>query len=357
MTDDNKLKVPKIMKAAVMTQLKHICIEERPVPRPGNREVTVKIEYVGICGSDLHYYENGAIGDWKVEYPFVLGHEAAGTVVEIGGNVEGLKLGDRVALEPGRTCGHCEYCRIGKCNLCKSVRFFATPPVDGTLQQYVVCDAALCFKLPENISTLEGALLEPLAVGLHGALQGKAGIGQTVLIMGAGCIGLVTLMALKAAGVSCAVVCDMLENRLEKARELGADSVVLAGHDKINEILATLNLSDGFDLGVDTTGSQIAISDLISGTKKGGTLVLVGYGKTQCQTIPLNRAIDKELTIKTVFRYRNLYPSAIRAVAKGQINIKRIVTKIYNFEDTQKAFMENLNNKDKIVKSVIAMPE
>ena len=131
----------------------------------------------------------------------------------------------------------------------------------------------------------------------------------------------------------------------------------MAGHDKINEILATLNLSDGFDLGVDTTGSQIAISDLISGTKKGGTLVLVGYGKTQCQTIPLNRAIDKELTIKTVFRYRNLYPSAIRAVAKGQINIKRIVTKIYNFEDTQKAFMENLNNKDKIVKSVIAMPE
>ena len=153
------------MKTAVMTDLQKVEIQEREVPTPKSDEVLVKVEYVGICGSDLHYYESGRIGDFIVETPFVLGHEAGGTVVEVGENVKHLKVGDRVALEPGKTCGKCEFCKQGKYNLCKDVVFFATPPVDGVFQEYVAHEADLCFKLPENVSTMEGALIEPLAVG------------------------------------------------------------------------------------------------------------------------------------------------------------------------------------------------
>ena len=184
------------MKVAVMNGIGQMGYTNRDIPQPKDNEVLVKLEYVGICGSDMHYYETGRIGDYVVEPPFVLGHEPGGTVVEVGKNVKHLKVGDRVALEPGKTCGHCEYCREGKYNLCPDVVFFATPPVDGVFQEYVAHEADLCFKLPENVSTLEGALIEPLAVGFHAANQGNAHARQTALVFGAGCIGLVSVMAL-----------------------------------------------------------------------------------------------------------------------------------------------------------------
>ena len=143
-----------MMKTAVMTDLRKVEIQERPIPQPKDDEALVKVEYVGICGSDLHYYEAGRIGNFIVETPFVLGHEAGGTVVEVGKNVKNLKVGDRVALEPGKTCGHCEFCKQGKYNLCPDVVFFATPPVDGVFPEYVAHEAGLCFKLPENVSTM-----------------------------------------------------------------------------------------------------------------------------------------------------------------------------------------------------------
>ena len=153
------------MKVALMEGIGKIGYTTRPIPTPKANEVLVKLEYVGICGSDMHYYETGAIGNFIVEPPFVLGHEPGGVVVEVGEDVKHLKVGDRVALEPGKTCGHCEFCRTGRYNLCPDVVFFATPPVDGVFQEYVAHEADLCFKLPENVSTMEGALIEPLAVG------------------------------------------------------------------------------------------------------------------------------------------------------------------------------------------------
>lgn len=177
------------MKVAVMNGIGKMGYTTRDIPTPKDDEVLVKLEYVGICGSDMHYYETGAIGHYVVEPPFVLGHEPGGTVVEVGKKVTHLKVGDRVALEPGKTCGHCKFCREGKYNLCPDVVFFATPPVDGVFQEYVAHEAALCFKLPDNVSTLEGALIEPLAVGFHAANQGGAHAGQTAVVMGAGCIG------------------------------------------------------------------------------------------------------------------------------------------------------------------------
>lgn len=216
------------MKTAIMTDLNKIEFTTRPVPTPKDDEVLVKIQNVGICGSDIHYYEIGAIGDFIVKPPFVLGHEAAGIIVKTGKDIKHLKQGDKVALEPQITCGKCEFCRTGRYNLCPDVSFFATPPVDGVLCEYVAHKADLCFKLPENMDTMEGALIEPLAVGFHAAKQGNAQIGQTAVVMGAGCIGLVSMMALKAMGVSKVYVVDVMQKRLDKALELGADQVINA---------------------------------------------------------------------------------------------------------------------------------
>lgn len=342
-----------MMKTAVMTELKKIEIQERTIPVPAENEVLVKVEYVGICGSDLHYFEFGRIGDFVVKPPFVLGHEAGGTVVEVGSNVKNLKVGDRVAMEPGKTCGHCELCKQGKYNLCKDVVFFATPPVDGVFQEYVAHEAGLCFKLPENVSTMEGALIEPLAVGMHAANQGGAHLGQTAVVTGAGCIGLVTLLSLKAKGVSKVIVVDIMEKRLNKALELGADAVINGKEEDTQARIMELTGGKGFDLGIETAGSQITASQLIRSANKGAVIVLVGYSPSGEMTLPVGIALDKELTLKTVFRYRNIYPMAIEAVAAGKINIKDIVTNYFELDDIQNAMDSCVENKADIVKGII----
>ena len=341
------------MKVAVMEGIGKMGYTRRPLPTPKADEVLVKLEYVGICGSDMDYYETGAIGDYVVEPPFVLGHEPGGTVVEVGSNVKHLKVGDRVALEPGKTCGRCEFCRQGKYNLCPDVVFFATPPVDGVFQEYVAHEAALCFKLPDNVSTLEGALIEPLAVGFHAANQGGAHAGQTAVVMGAGCIGLVSMMALKAQGVSRVYVVDVMAKRLEKALELGADGVINGKEEDAVEAVRRLTGGAGCDLVIETAGTEITTRQAIHMTKKGAVIVLVGYSKSGEMTLPMSLALDKELTFKTVFRYRHIYPMAIDAVAAGRVNLKGIVTDIFDFEDIQNAMDRSAADKANIVKAVV----
>lgn len=341
------------MKTAVMTDLMKVQIEQRPIPVPKENEVLIKVDYVGICGSDLHYYESGRIGDFIVKPPFVLGHEAGGTVVEIGKKVTHLKVGDRVAMEPGKTCGECEFCKQGKYNLCEDVIFFATPPVDGVFQEYVAHEARLCFKLPENVSTMEGALVEPLAVGMHAAMQGGAHIGQTAVVTGAGCIGLVSLLSLKAMGVSNVIVVDVMQKRLEKALELGADYVINGKEEDTVKRIKELTNNKGFDLGIETAGTQITSAQLIQSAKKGAVIVLVGYSATGEVTLPIGMALDKELTFKTVFRYRNIYPMAIEAIAAGKIPIKNIVTDYFELDEIQYALDACVKNKADIVKGVI----
>ncbi len=341
------------MKTAVMLGIGKIGFEERDIPKVKDNEVLVKLEYVGICGSDLHYYETGAIGDYVVKPPFVLGHEPGGTVVETGKNVRHLKVGDRVALEPGKTCGHCEFCRTGRYNLCPDVVFFATPPVDGVFQEYVVHEADLCFKLPDNVSTLEGALIEPLAVGFHAAIQGDAHLGQTAVVMGAGCIGLVSMMALKARGVSEVYIVDIMDKRLEKALELGADKAINGARESVEDRIRKLTDGKGADLVIETAGTEITTRQAVSIAKKGSNIVLVGYSKTGEMTLPMSLVLDKELTFKTVFRYRHIYPMAIEAVSQGKVNLKGIVTDIFDLDDVQKAMDYSVNNKADIVKAVI----
>ena len=341
------------MKVAVMNGVGQMGYTERPIPTPKDDEVLVKLEYVGICGSDLHYYETGAIGAYVVEPPFVLGHEPGGVVVEVGKNVKHLKVGDKVALEPGKTCGQCEFCKTGRYNLCPDVIFFATPPVDGVFQEYVAHEAGLCFKLPENVSTMEGALIEPLAVGFHAANLGDAHIGQTAVVFGAGCIGLVSMMALKAKGVSRVYVVDIMAKRLQKALELGADGVINGAERDAVEAVLELTGGAGCDLIVETAGTQITTRQAINMAKKGSTIVLVGYSKSGEMTLPMSLALDKELTFKTVFRYRHVYPMAIDAVAAGKINLKGIVTDVFELDDIQNAMDRSVEDKANIVKAVV----
>ena len=344
-----------IMKTAVMKGVGKMGLEMRPIPVPKANEVLVKIENVGICGSDLHYYEIGKGSCGDIQYPFVLGHESGGTVVEVGENVRHLKVGDRVALEPGKTCGHCEFCRSGRYNLCPDVQFFATPPVDGVFQEYVAHEADLCFKLPDNVSTEEGALIEPLAVGFHAAKQGGAELGKTAAIMGSGCIGLVTVMALQALGVSEVYIVDVMKKRLDKALELGATAAINSRENNPVEKILEMTEGRGVDIVVECSGVEICANQGIDMLVKGGTLVQVAYSRSGYMNLNTGLICDKELTIKSVFRYRHIYPLAIKAVADGKINLKGIVTDYFELDDIQNAMDSSIKNKADIVKAVIRM--
>ena len=341
------------MKAAVMTGIRQIELKERDIPVPGPGEVLIRVEYVGICGSDLHFYEHGAIGDVVVHPPFVLGHEVGGTVEKLGPGVQNLKPGDRVALEPGRTCGHCEFCRTGRYNLCPDVIFYSTPPYDGAFQEYVTHEAGLCFKIPDSMDTMEAALIEPLAVGFHAAAQGGAHVGMTAAVMGAGCIGLVSIMALKAMGVTRIISVDIMEKRLSKASELGATDIVNGSRTDAADELMRLTGGKGTDLVIETAGTEATTRQAIRAAKKGSTIVLVGYSATGEMTLPLSMALDKELTIKTCYRYRHIYPMAIEAVASGRVNLRGIVSNVFPLQEIKKAMEQSLQNKADIVKAVI----
>lgn len=341
------------MKVAVMLDKMKMGWEERPIPVPGDNEILVKIDCVGICGSDMHYYENGKIGSYIVDPPFVLGHESGGVVVEIGKDVKHLNVGDRVALEPGKTCGHCEFCRSGKYNLCPDVKFFATPPIDGVFQEYVVHEADLCFKLPDNVSTMEGALIEPLAVGMHAANQAGASLGKTAVVTGAGCIGLCAMMSLKAFGVTEVYVTDIMDKRLEKALELGATGVINSKERKPVEEIYKLTEGRGVDIVVEASGVEICANQGIEMLVQAGTLVQVAYSGSGYMSLNMSMICDKEITIKSVFRYRHIYPIAIKSVASGLINLKDIVTDVFEFENIEEAMNKSIADKANIVKAVI----
>lgn len=338
----------KRMKAAVMTAARKIAFTERPVPVPRADEVLVKVDCVGICGSDLHYYAEGRIGNFVVEPPFVLGHEASGTVVQVGEDVRQLRVGDRVTMEPGRTCGQCEYCRTGRYNLCPDVSFFATPPVDGVFQEFAVHPAQLCFRLPDTVTPLQGALVEPMAVGFYAAQQADAHPGQSAVVFGAGCIGLVTIMALKNRGVMRIYCADIVDSRLAIAEQLGAVTVNVA-----QEPIAHRIGGAGVDLAFDTSGAAESLRSAIECLKKGGTAVLIGYSREDSMCLPTNLMIDKELRLQTIFRYRHMYPGIIDAIASGALHPERIVTNQFSFDQLPDAMERCMEQKQEIVKAVI----
>ncbi len=339
-------------KTFYMTDIEKLEVGEAPMPRIGADDVLIKVRSVGICGSDLHYYREGAIGDFKVEFPFILGHEAAGIVEEVGENVTSLKKGDRVCMEPGVPCMKCEECLSGHYNLCRDVRFWATPPYDGVLSEYVAHPAAFTFKIPDNMSFTEGALVEPLAIGLHACNMGGVKLGQTVAILGAGCIGLVTLLAAKAYGATQIIVGDVLEKRLNKARELGAVAINTAEEDFAAKVME-LTGGCGADVCIDCAGFSATVDSCLSSAKPAGTVIIVGLGQDRVDGFNTGIMSTKELTVKSIFRYRNLFPTAINAIAGGRIDVGTIVSHRFSFDDTINAFATCHKDIRNVVKGVI----
>ena len=326
------------MKALVLNGPLELELRDRPDPgAPGPGQVRVNVKSVGVCGSDVHYYEHGRIGDFVVKDPMVLGHEAAGVIESVGAGVQNLAPGDRVAMEPGVPCGACRECRIGRYNLCKDVRFWATPPHDGVLADFVLHPAAMTYKLPAGMSLDEGALMEPLAVGVHSCNRGRVGPGSVVAVNGAGPIGCVTLMAALAFGASQVVVADVVPERLERALGLGAAVAVDARSESLAGAVATLTGGRGADVGIECSGHPDGPQTLVDAAAPGGRVVLVGMGP-QPTRLDIVSAMVKEVDLATVFRYAHNYPTAIGLTASGRIPVQKLITDRFPLAEGVEAF-------------------
>lgn len=326
---------------AVLYGIEDLRLEQRPIPTPKDDEVLLEMDSVGICGSDVHYLVNGRIGDFVVRKPMVIGHEASGIVAKVGSRVHNVRVGDRVAIEPGYGCRVCDYCKGGRYNLCPDMIFCATPPYDGNLTRYYTHPADFCHKLPDHVTMEEGALLEPLSVGVHACRRAGVGLGSEVLILGAGPIGLVTLITARSMGAGRIVVTDLLQNRLDVAKELGADGtlVVERGANEQDVVKKVHELFGGSapDKTIDCSGAEATSRLSVLATRSGGCAVLVGMGPAEIK-LPLVNALSREVDIRGVFRYCNDYPGALSLVASGKINVKRLVTHHFNIEETAEAF-------------------
>ncbi|XP_006628790.1 sorbitol dehydrogenase [Lepisosteus oculatus] len=325
--------------SVVLHSAGNLKLENRSIPEPGPNEVLLRMHSVGICGSDVHYWQHGRIGDFVLKKPMVLGHEASGQVIKVGSEVKHLKPGDRVAVEPGVPREMDEFFKSGRYNLSPTIFFCATPPDDGNLCRYYVHNANFCYKLPDNVTYEEGALIEPLSVGIHACRRGGVSLGSTVFICGAGPIGLVCLLVARAMGASRVVISDLSAERLQKAAELGADFPLQAQKESPAELAAKVQGLLGClpEVTIECTGVESCIQTAIYATRSGGVVVLVGLG-SEMANIPLLNAAVREVDIRGIFRYCNTWPMAITMLASGKVNVKPLVTHRFPLEQALEAF-------------------
>ena len=315
------------MTAAVLHAPHDLRIEQRPMPTPTEGEVLVRILSVGVCGSDVHYYEHGRIGDFVVRSPLVLGHETSGQIVEVGKGVSLARVGERVAIEPGEPCNRCDQCKAGRYNLCPNIRFHGTPPVDGTLSEFVTVRSDLAFAVPDEISDNAAALLEPLSVGIWANRKAGTQIGTSLLIAGAGPVGLVTTKVAHALGATRITVTDVNKSRLSSALASGATEIAVAGSDDV---------LDEFDAFIDCSGSSTAVDAGVRSVRPAGLVVLVGMGADELR-LPLGLIQQRELLLTGTFRYAHTWPTAIALVASGQVSLDDLVTGEYRLADAEQA--------------------
>ncbi|MGI6669561.1 MAG: NAD(P)-dependent alcohol dehydrogenase [Acetivibrionales bacterium] len=339
-------------KAVWLLGKQNIKIDTAPMPVPKPDEVVIKVGYVGICGSDMHFYETGNYSKGPIVDPLILGHECAGTVVAAGEDVKNLAVGDNVAVEPGETCGQCEYCLGGRYNLCKSVRFKSVPPFHGVMRNYVAHSAERCFKLPDNVSLLEGALIEPFAIGLYAVERAEVKKGDTVVILGTGCIGMMTLLAAKAMGAGKIIAVDLYDSRLEKAKSLGADEIINSAKEDCAERVMEITDGAGADVVFEAAGSKATLTMAPGLCKSGGIIMMVGniYDPVTFNFWSINH---REIEIRSIYRYCNTFPKAISMVASKEVNLLPLVTDTYDFGDAEEAFKSSILNKVDTLKCVI----
>ncbi|KAI4320038.1 hypothetical protein MLD38_033561 [Melastoma candidum] len=320
--------------AAWLMGIKNLQIQPYHLPPLGPHDVKVRVKTLGICGSDVHHFKTMRCASFIVKKPMVIGHECAGIIEEVGSKVKTLAVGERVALEPGISCRRCHLCKEGRYNLCPEMKFFGSPPTNGALANKVVHPAYLCYKLPDNVSLEEGAMCEPLSVGVHACRRANISTDTNVLIIGSGPIGLVTLLAARAFGAPRVIVVDVDEHRLSFAKRLGADEVVEVSTDMqlVGQELTQIKDTAGCNIHVtfDCVGYNKTISTALNATHPGGRVCLIGLASTE-MTVPLMAGAAREIDVMGIFRYRNTWPLCIDLLRTGKIDVKPLITHRFGF--------------------------
>jgi L-iditol 2-dehydrogenase len=326
------------MQVALLTEPGEFEIVEREQPEPAADEVLVRMREVGICGSDVHYYEHGRIGDFIVEDPLVLGHESAGEVAGVGEAVTGIEAGDRVTLEPGVPCRRCEDCKRGEYHLCDHATYSANAPSSGGVAMNVTWPSDYVYKLPESVSVREGALCEPLSVGIHAARRGGISTGNSVLITGCGPIGLCNLETASAFGATDIIMSDVVGSKLDLAAERGADRTIDVSEESLGDAVGDYTGETGVDVVIEASGADPAIQSTLDAVRMGGTIVFVGL--TMSEEVPLDVVdiINSEIDVHGSFRYANTYPAAIELLADDRVNLEGFVDFESSLSDVENAF-------------------
>ena len=323
---------PDIMLASVLTAPNSIELKTVNVPALEPGQVLVRIDAVGVCGSDTHFYEKGAIGDIVVEGPVVLGHESAGEIVSVGSGVNPARIGAKVSIEPQFPCRKCDYCKDGRYHLCRSMRFYGAWPVDGSFSEYAVIDDDFAHTVPDSMSAEQAALAEPVSVAVHANRRGGVTAGSRVLITGAGPIGVLNAQVARAFGATEIVVSDPISHRREYAAEHGASQVL----DPATTDLA--QWEEYFDVYIDASGNAGAILSAIPTIKPGGSAVLVGMGG-DFLNLPIAMIQHREITLTGTFRYVNTWPTAIELIARGVVDVDSLITGRYGLDRVDEALM------------------
>ncbi|MBR2403528.1 MAG: NAD(P)-dependent alcohol dehydrogenase [Lachnospiraceae bacterium] len=319
---------------------------EEGMPEPKENEVLIQIKANGICGSDVHFFHEGRLGNFVVDRPYVPGHEASGVVVKNGSKAGIFQEGDRVVIEPGIPCGHCKLCKEGRYNLCPDVEFFSAPPINGTFCDYICVNENFLFEIPDSLSFEDAALAEPAAVAIHAVRKAEFKAGATGVIVGMGPIGLFTLQAFKAAGGGKAICLDILESRLEKAVAFGADEV-------INTKTCDRELENIGDVVFETAGNKVTTAQLFDLARPGGSVVQVGWPNGNIVEMNIAKMMDKELTYRGINRYANVFDTAVIWLEDGRIPAKEMITQRFPLSQAKEAFEWALNHPNETIKVIV----
>lgn len=345
------------MQALVLEKIHELSLRDFPVEEAlGPHDVRIDLRTVGICGSDVHYYTHGAIGQFIVREPMILGHEASGVITEVGSAVTHLQVGDRVCMEPGIPDPNSKATLQGMYNLDPAVRFWATPPVHGVLRPSVVHPAAFTFKLPDNVSFAEGAMVEPLAVGMQAATKAKIKPGDLAIVMGAGPIGMVTALAALAGGCSQVIMTDVQQPKLDLAATLGPITPVNVAKENLAEVVDRLTDGWGANLVFECSGNEKAAAGVFAPLCPGGAVVFVGI-PLQPIAYDVAAAMVKEARVEHVFRYAHVYPRAIALMGSGKLNVKPLITDTFRFHESVRAFDFAVNMPPTSVKAQIVVAD
>ncbi|KAM0753521.1 putative xylitol dehydrogenase [Meredithblackwellia eburnea MCA 4105] len=326
-----------------VTKDHNIYLEEVPYPECHPDTCIVHVRATGICGSEIHFWKTGRIGDCCVSHDLILGHESGGEILEVGANVKDFAVGDRVSIEPGVACFECKQCISGRYNLCPDVAFSGTPPTHGTMARYIAHPARFLHKIPTKMSFAQAALVEPLSVGAGAVSRANVKLGQPVLVCGAGPIGLAAALCARAAGAHPVCITDLDENRLAQAREFGFEKTVKVDlnwtrHDFAKEIRNVMGKDCHPEIAFECTGAQSSIVGSIYALVDGGVLLQVGCGKPDVE-LPMMAMSFREVSIITSFRYKQTWPVMIRMIADNFLgDASKFITHTFKLEDSVKAF-------------------